>query len=79
VPAAHAYNPNLLGDWKQEDHSSRPAWQIAFEAPLSKITRAKWTGGMAQVIEHLFCKHKVPSLNLTNTPNKKVQVQLISI
>jgi hypothetical protein len=24
--------------------------------PISKITRAKWTGGVAQVVEHLLCK-----------------------
>jgi hypothetical protein len=24
--------------------------------PMSKITRAKWVGGMAQAVEHLLCK-----------------------
>jgi hypothetical protein len=28
-----------------------------------QITTAKWTGGVAQVVEHLVCKHKVPSSN----------------
>jgi hypothetical protein len=23
---------------------------------ISKITRVKWTGGVAQVVEHLLCK-----------------------
>jgi hypothetical protein len=26
--------------------------------PISKITRAKWTGGVVQVVEHLLCKCK---------------------
>jgi hypothetical protein len=37
--------------------------QIVLET-ISKITRAKWTGGMAQVVEHLLCKNflQIPSL-----------------
>jgi hypothetical protein len=30
---------------------------------ISKITRAKWTGGVAQVVELLLCKHEVLSSN----------------
>jgi hypothetical protein len=26
-----------------------------------KITRAKWTGGLAQAVEHLHCKHEALS------------------
>jgi hypothetical protein len=32
--------------------------QIVFETPISKITRAKWTGGVAQVTEFLLCNSK---------------------
>jgi hypothetical protein len=31
--------------------------------PNSKITRAKWTGGVTQAIEHLHYKHKALSSN----------------
>jgi hypothetical protein len=34
--------------------------QIVCETPISKITRAKWTGGVALGIEHLLCKHVKP-------------------
>jgi hypothetical protein len=44
--------PVILGD--QENQASRPAWQIVQENPISKITRAKWTEGMAQVVEAYF-------------------------
>jgi hypothetical protein len=37
--------------------------------PISKITRVKWTGGVAQVIEHLLCKCKV--LRSNSSPFKK--------
>jgi hypothetical protein len=43
--------------------------------PISKITRAKWTGGVAQVVQHLLCKYKIlssnPSLPATRPPQKK--------
>jgi hypothetical protein len=33
------------------------------EDPISKITRAKCrTGGVAQAVDHLLCKHEVPIL-----------------
>jgi hypothetical protein len=40
------------------------------------ITRAKWTGGMAQAVEHLLCesllcKHEALSLNSRPTKKKK--------
>jgi hypothetical protein len=31
--------------------------------PISKITRAKWNGGVAQVVEHLHCKLKALNSN----------------
>jgi hypothetical protein len=43
--------------------------EIVPETPISRITRAKWTGGVAQVTEHLLCKYEALSSNsiLTKT------------
>jgi hypothetical protein len=35
--------------------------QITGETPISKLTRAKRTGGVAQIVEHLLCKHETLS------------------
>jgi hypothetical protein len=43
--------------------------QIAHETPISKITRAEWTGNMAQTVECLLCKIEVLSSN--PSPTKK--------
>jgi hypothetical protein len=40
--------------------------QIVHETSISKITRAKWTGDMAQTVEHLLCKFEA-----TVPPKKK--------
>jgi hypothetical protein len=42
--------------------------QIICETPISKITRVKWTGGLAQTIEHLLCKCEALSSN--SSPSK---------
>jgi hypothetical protein len=39
------------------------------ETPISNISRAKWIGGMAQVVERLLYKEKV--LNQTPVPPEK--------
>jgi hypothetical protein len=62
------FTPNFryLGSWDQEDQVGGQSGQIIYETPpISKITRAKQTGGVAQVVEHLLCKHKV----LNSNPN----------
>jgi hypothetical protein len=41
---------------------------------ISKITKAKWTGGMAQAVEHQLCKSKV--LIQTPIPLKKKKKKL---
>jgi hypothetical protein len=46
--------------------------QIVEETPSSKITRAKWTAGVAQVAEPLFCKCKALSSNPSPTKKKKM-------
>jgi hypothetical protein len=38
-------------------------------APISRITRAKWITGVAQMAEHLLCKFEVP------VPQKKKKNQ----
>jgi hypothetical protein len=45
--------------------------QIVHKTPSPKVTRAKWTGDLAQVVEHLLCKHKALSLNTKPTKKKK--------
>jgi hypothetical protein len=40
-----------------------PVQETSLRDPISKITRAKWTGGVAQAVEHLFCKCKALSSN----------------
>jgi hypothetical protein len=36
VLVAHACNPSYLGDWGQEDHSSKPAQANSYQDPVSK-------------------------------------------
>jgi DNA phosphorothioation-dependent restriction protein DptG len=67
----HTFNPSYLGSWDQEDHGSRPAWANSSWDSISKITRAKWTEGLAQVVEYLFSKHEAMSLNHKNLKKKK--------
>jgi hypothetical protein len=53
-----------------EDGRERPAQAKLHETPISKITRAKWTGGVAQLEEHLLCKLEALSSNSTPTHKK---------
>jgi hypothetical protein len=59
---AHAYNPNYLGgsDWAVQ---GQPRQIVQETLPSPKLTRTKWTGGMAQVVQHLLCKHNALSSN----------------
>jgi hypothetical protein len=63
VPMANIYNPCYLGDWDQENWSSRPGRANSFWDLLSKLTRVKWTGG----VEHLLCKSEALSSNPLHT------------
>jgi hypothetical protein len=49
--------------------------QIVHETPppISKITRAKWTGGMAQAVERLVCKCEA----LSSNPNTKRKIKYL--
>jgi hypothetical protein len=57
VLVAHAYNPSYLAGCDSKDLSSRPA----LKDPIYKITRAKWTGGVAQEAQYLFYLSSNPS------------------
>jgi hypothetical protein len=71
LPQSHVCNPSYLGGWGREDHSSRPARANSSWDPISKITRAKWTRGMALAVKYLLCKHETLSSNPSSTPKKK--------
>jgi hypothetical protein len=48
--------------------------------PSSKITKAKWTGGVAQTAEHLLCKCKALSSNPSPKQDEKKELhQMISL
>jgi hypothetical protein len=51
----------------------RPPGQTVHETPISKITRAKWTGGVAQAAEDLFCKREGLSSNPSQTKKNKTK------
>jgi hypothetical protein len=62
---ANACNPSYFEGWAQKN------WGLRIESnnsqdPISKITRAKWTGG-TRVIECLLCKWEVLSSNPNHT------------
>jgi hypothetical protein len=74
------YNPSYLGGRDSGDHSSRPAQANRPWDPLSKITREKWTGDLAQAVVWLLCKCEVLSLNSSppnnnNNNNNKMSVK----
>jgi hypothetical protein len=65
--------PVILATWetkirriKDRGHSR----QIVYETPISKITKAKWTGDMANAVELLLYKFEALSSNSSPT-NKK--------
>jgi hypothetical protein len=76
APVAHAYNPSYLGSWDQEGCDSRSAWTNSLQELISKTARAKWTGGVAQVVERLLCKCK--ALRSTAKNNNKKLAQLFN-
>jgi hypothetical protein len=58
--------PVILATWESEIRKiavqGQPR-QIVLETPISKITRAKWTVGVVQVVECLLCKGEALSSN----------------
>jgi hypothetical protein len=45
----------------------------AGEIPISKLTRANWTGDVAQVVEHLFALSSNPGPTKKNQKTKKLE------
>jgi hypothetical protein len=63
-------SPSYLGGLEWEDCGVRIAQANSLQDPISKITRAKWTGGMPQAVEHLLCKCEALSSNPNPTHRK---------
>jgi hypothetical protein len=59
MPVVHAHNPSYLGGLGWEDGGLKPAQTNSSTDPIFKITRANWTGGVAQAVDHLLCKCEV--------------------
>jgi hypothetical protein len=68
---AHACNPSYVGVWDQKDHGSRSTPANSLWDPISKITRAKRTRGVAQAVEHLLCKSEPPPKKKKKKERKK--------
>jgi hypothetical protein len=47
-------------------------WQVVQKTPISKISRAKGTAGVAVVVECLLCKHEALNVNPNPTKQKRV-------
>jgi hypothetical protein len=65
----------ILTTWKVEIRKTVVQGQ-SFGNPNSKITRAKWTGGMPQAVECLLCKCEALSSNSIpqQPPPQKIDV-----
>jgi hypothetical protein len=56
----------ILANWEVEIGTITIQGQfrhLAYENPIFKITKEKWTRGLIQVVECLLCKHEILSLN----------------
>jgi hypothetical protein len=71
--SAHTWNPSYSGGWDLEDRGSRPAWANSSQYPISKISRAKQTGGVVEVVEHLLCKNEALSSNPSCAERKRTE------
>jgi hypothetical protein len=70
---AHTCNANYVGGWHQNDWGSRPAQANNSKDIISEITRAKWTGGVAQVVREpaLQVQRRVQNPSPTKKKKKK--------
>jgi hypothetical protein len=67
--------PKILVTWENKIWRIGPVWESSLSDLISKITRAKWTKGVAQAVEdqlfkYLLCKLKALSSNLGFTISK---------
>jgi hypothetical protein len=68
---AHAYNPSYLeAEIRKIEIQGQPG-QTVQETPICKITRAKWTRGMTQVVECSGSAFKCKTLSSNPSPTKK--------
>jgi hypothetical protein len=69
----------ILTTWEAEIRkiSLRSAQANSSQDLISKITRAKWTGDVARVVEHLFCKFDLSS-NPSPTREKKNSTKILT-
>jgi hypothetical protein len=72
--------PIVLVTWKAE-FGRITVWgqprQIVWETLISKITRAKWTGGVAQALECLLSKCKALSSNHSRTHTPPINASIV--
>jgi hypothetical protein len=68
----HTCNPSCLGGWDGRIEVGGETRQVVHETPISKITRAKWTEGVAQAVEYLFGKCEALSSNHSLTLKKEI-------
>jgi hypothetical protein len=73
VPVAHAWNPG----WDWEDYSLRPAQENSLRDPITKLTKAKWTGGIAQVVAALQVWSPEFKLKLKLKINKLIEPGMV--
>jgi hypothetical protein len=52
----HFYNPSSVGGVDKRIAVQGLPWAKTGD-PVQNITKAKWVGGMAQVVECIFSKH----------------------
>jgi hypothetical protein len=55
------------------------ASQGKLQDPISKITRAKWAGGVAQALEHLLSKWEALSSNPSTLPKRDLPCLFLCI
>jgi hypothetical protein len=77
--------PIILATWEAEigriqGLNSRPAQANSSRDPISKITRAKWTAGVAQMVEHLLWNCEALSSNIgpTKKQTKKTLIRVLT-
>jgi hypothetical protein len=72
APVAQACNPSY---WEAEIRRidvGDQSRQIIPGIPISKISRAQWTGGVAQEIERLLCMREALSSDSSPTSTNKI-------